>query len=1210
LTPRTGLDRIGKAVPRKNGIWVLVAVAVAILMSPAAAFAQVHVVTTTEDDGDGVCDDTCSLRDAVDAVGGEPATIVLKGETYRLTRGQLDVGGTVSVEGVTARATTIDSNGEGRVATIAPGANATFSNLTVTDGNAAGLSDEQRLGGGFRVEAGAQLVLSRAAVASNFAAAAGGGISTAGVVQVIDSTISSNNTGDGSTPGGRGGGIHVAAGGHAVLVNATVSRNSAFQDGDGQPSHGGGVYSAGTFVMEHATIASNFANAGAGLYQAAPIDGEMALWNTLIAGNFGSACAGTVGFLDGDHNLADDASCELDQPGDLPSAFAGLLELDDYGGPTDTQLPALGSQAIDAAAQAHCPAADQRGVARPVDACDIGAVERRPQPVVTTFADGDDHSCASDDCTLREALEDSEREAVVLLEEGEYDVELGELVLRENRIIVGQGARRTILEGSGGHRVLAVADGSSLVSQLRITGGEADVGGGVHVGDDASLTLTDTAIQGNRATSGGGIATRGGLVVAASTVAANTAGERGGGILTTEQGSTVLVNSTVSGNTATGSGGGAATIGGSFGSFNATITANHAAAGGGIAGDAIQAIGDTRLINTIVAANDGTECAYGTDHFHVARASLSDDRTCFDEGNLNLPDTDPGLGPLDGSFGETDLHPLLDGSPAIGAGDDQSCQGTDQRGAARLRCDIGAFEGGTAATRLRLVTLVVDGPAQPSDFTVRVLADGAETAAAPGSAAGTSFTLDPGDYLVTSTGPANYRATFSGACDPDGDVSLVEGGQAVCTIALDEVTSGESCLEYPTFVQAPGLTLVGSAGLVGDMLQLNGPNGGVGAAWSAARVPLADGFTADYHFRIVPAGADGLAFVIQNHAADALGGGGGGIGYHEMPNSLAVEIDTFPNGFGSGDPNDVHVSVQSRGREPNSVFGDGQLVAPALVGNVQDGALHHVRVEYAPGRFDVFVDDLVNAKLSVPVDLAQLLALDGGGAYAGFTSATGAFVSTHEIGSWRLCSAGAPTGGGDVQNPSPPPPPPPPPPVNQEEQEELPPPEAGKEVNAVPKSGTIRVKVAGSNRFVELEEGQQIPVGSTVDTTKGRVTIEAAGGQTADFYDGVFRLTQGKGAKPLTTLTLVEALSCPKAGRAVAAAKKKKRRLWGDGDGKFQTKGKHSAATVVGTRWLVEDKCDQTLTRVVRGRVSVRDFVKKKTVIVRAGKKYVARAKR
>jgi hypothetical protein len=176
-------------------------------------------------------------------------------------------------------------------------------------------------------------------------------------------------------------------------------------------------------------------------------------------------------------------------------------------------------------------------------------------------------------------------------------------------------------------------------------------------------------------------------------------------------------------------------------------------------------------------------------------------------------------------------------------------------------------------------------------------------------------------------------------------------------------------------------------------------------------------------------------------------------------------------------------------------------------------------------------------------------------------------------------------------------------------EDELPPPEAGEEVNALPKSGTVRVKIAGTNRFVELEEGRQIPVGSTVDTTKGRVTIVAAGNQQADFFDGIFRLTQGKGARPLTTLTLVERLTCPKAGNAIAAAKKK-RRLWGDGSGRFRTKGKHSAATVVGTRWLVEDKCRSTLTRVTRGRVSVRDFVKKKTVIVRAGKKYVARAKK
>jgi hypothetical protein len=138
-----------------------------------------------------------------------------------------------------------------------------------------------------------------------------------------------------------------------------------------------------------------------------------------------------------------------------------------------------------------------------------------------------------------------------------------------------------------------------------------------------------------------------------------------------------------------------------------------------------------------------------------------------------------------------------------------------------------------------------------------------------------------------------------------------------------------------------------------------------------------------------------------------------------------------------------------------------------------------------------------------------------------------------------------------------------------------------------------------------------------VDTLKGRVTLFAAanksgGTSKSDFYDGIFKLTQTKGSKPITVLTLVEKLrGCKATGKASAAAKKKrKRRLWGNGSGRFRTRGRHSAATVVGTKWLVEDRCDSTLTRVVRGKVKVRDFVKKKTVTVRKGKRYIARARR
>jgi ferric-dicitrate binding protein FerR (iron transport regulator) len=47
---------------------------------------------------------------------------------------------------------------------------------------------------------------------------------------------------------------------------------------------------------------------------------------------------------------------------------------------------------------------------------------------------------------------------------------------------------------------------------------------------------------------------------------------------------------------------------------------------------------------------------------------------------------------------------------------------------------------------------------------------------------------------------------------------------------------------------------------------------------------------------------------------------------------------------------------------------------------------------------------------------------------------------------------------------------------------------------------------------------------------------------------------------------------------------------------------------VRGTKWLVQDRCDGTLTRVLRGFVRVRDFRARKNVNVRAGQSYLAKA--
>ncbi len=63
----------------------------------------------------------------------------------------------------------------------------------------------------------------------------------------------------------------------------------------------------------------------------------------------------------------------------------------------------------------------------------------------------------------------------------------------------------------------------------------------------------------------------------------------------------------------------------------------------------------------------------------------------------------------------------------------------------------------------------------------------------------------------------------------------------------------------------------------------------------------------------------------------------------------------------------------------------------------------------------------------------------------------------------------------------------------------------------------------------------------------------------------------------------------------------------GDAKGRFRTQGKYATAAVRGTVWLTEDRCDGTLIRVRTGSVTVRDLVRKRTVVVRAGQSYLAR---
>jgi sugar lactone lactonase YvrE len=179
----------------------------------------------------------------------------------------------------------------------------------------------------------------------------------------------------------------------------------------------------------------------------------------------------------------------------------------------------------------------------------------------------------------------------------------------------------------------------------------------------------------------------------------------------------------------------------------------------------------------------------------------------------------------------------------------------------------------------------------------------------------------------------------------------------------------------------------------------------------------------------------------------------------------------------------------------------------------------------------------------------------------------------------------------------------------------LPPPQTGQTANAEPAGGTVKVKTPGSNQFVLLTAAQQIPIGSIVDVTKGTIalttTASATTTQTATFFAGVFKLAQDKSAAPVTELQLFGGnfrKLCGTSAGALASAGKKKvvRQLWGVGKGRFRTKGRYASAAIRGTEWLTQDRCDGTLVRVKAGSVTVRDLVRKKTVIVKAPKIYLS----
>jgi hypothetical protein len=209
-------------------------------------------------------------------------------------------------------------------------------------------------------------------------------------------------------------------------------------------------------------------------------------------------------------------------------------------------------------------------------------------------------------------------------------------------------------------------------------------------------------------------------------------------------------------------------------------------------------------------------------------------------------------------------------------------------------------------------------------------------------------------------------------------------------------------------------------------------------------------------------------------------------------------------------------------------------------------------------------------------------------------------------------------------------------------------PQLGETANLLPVTGTVFVKLPKGSRsapaflsrlditkgagFIPVTEARQIPIGSQLDARRGTVDLVAGAAnpgitQTVRLSGAVFNLDQADSGlhKGLTTFTLKAGAfpgapnykGCPatlkghksttaqvsKSPKAALQTLKAK-----DQHGKFRTSGKYSAGTVRGTSWSTTERCDGTLTKVKRGIVDVRDFALRKTIAVKAGHRYLAKA--
>ena len=157
---------------------------------------------------------------------------------------------------------------------------------------------------------------------------------------------------------------------------------------------------------------------------------------------------------------------------------------------------------------------------------------------------------------------------------------------------------------------------------------------------------------------------------------------------------------------------------------------------------------------------------------------------------MSVTGTNPSLASFPGNAAGTTItldagaYSVAETGPA-GYAESQSedCSGTIAIGQS-LTCTITNDDIPPELTVIKTVINDDGGTAEAGDFTMSVTGSNPSLASFPGNAAGTTITLDAGDYSVAETGPAGYAESQSADCS--GTIAI--GQSLTCTITNDDIT--------------------------------------------------------------------------------------------------------------------------------------------------------------------------------------------------------------------------------------------------------------------------------------------------------------------------------------------------------------------------------------------------------------------------------------